>query len=1424
MGRSGHRRRNLVVGFVALGLLSFLVVVATPIVQTQLIVWAFSSLERRYGIVGHADVLDIDLASLDIRFEGLTLATRERADEPFFTVDEARIDLPWSAIWDELSVQAVTLVSPRLLVRTDAGGSSNLPSTGADTDTVAASIVRLPIGGLSVRDLTAGWRDETRDLTIEVGRTDIELAGDRSRVSGPMVGDDIVAELNEEQVRVTELQGQLSFDGETLTLDSLTAATPEVALDASGQIATVLSTPTLDLSLESSVSLERLAPRFAVFGDAVVDGDVALSGTVTGPAGDPTAALSASSEAVSWNEVEAQELSSRVELTSRSARLEDLSMLVSGGAVSATGTIAFTDELSNSLDLAWDAVDADAVAADLEWARPFILGMPMSGTLDADWTALDPRSATVSLVNRSGGPGQTGETRLESDNGRYRLTVDQQFAGAARLTGSLEGQAVSSVWSEIEVEGAFEVECDELEICRSRVLDRPSEGALADALNELGGNVEAMLRLSGSLQSPRLSGPAVAVLTGVSGLPPIDLTLDLSGDRAGLEVAGVTGGFGQNSVTGGARIVWENGALSGRFNGEVHPEDFAPLVPDGWVPPAGTVQFEALLEGTLDSPQLFTDATGNVVLQPMFAGTEDEIPIGGTMAVDISGEVFREPHLAGVQHIDDFVWGDTRLGDGILDVLIDPSTASFGIELFELGARGSVDLTLTDERLFRGEFNVTSDGETTNLARLGEALGLPLSGELFLEGVAVGSLDSLAEMTAEVELMLRNGRFGDHLLALRPLSAVLHYAPTGISIDDVALHLGESVLSVSGGLTPDGTGTLTAQANAAGEGILGVMASIPGSERWLPELEMTGTIRMDTVTTGWINAPVIEGRLEVESDQIGLGDHPPFEQVDLRLSFREGIADVEAISAKWQDSAITGSGSFPISLWADRLPAAFVETLPPDGRATLSLRVDSLTTDALAGYVDDATIGELDGVATATLELETERPTLEALRGTLMLEDAELTAAGIPLVQRRPTSLEITGGQLRVTSFDWGNTDDYLTLGGSIDLLGEPSADLTVTAEMDLRTLSPFTTTAVTEGDALLIANVQGPLSAPEITGTMEVMGGGIRVADPPLIVSGLNGAVLFTRERVQFHELIGEVNGGPLEVRGELELLGLRPQGELTLVGRSLAMEIPEGLRTEVDADLTLSLSDDQSSLGGTLTLLRGAYRETLTLTGGLLAALQEQESVTILGMEEESPLDAIELNVRVVTDEDIIVDNNYADAAVGFDLRVVGTAGSPALTGRAALAEGGRIRLGNRVYEVDTGAADFVDPTGIEPELDITARTRVSGHDITVDIAGGPDSLTTSFQSDPAESESDIVSLLLTGRTLEEVSGAPESAAADQVLGLVSTEFLGGTGRAVGLDTLRFEQEVGAGQIRFDSSLIASETDPGTRLTVGKNLSDQV
>src|SRR5205814_6776741 len=50
------------------------------------------------------------------------------------------------------------------------------------------------------------------------------------------------------------------------------------------------------------------------------------------------------------------------------------------------------------------------------------------------------------------------------------------------------------------------------------------------------------------------------------------------------------------------------------------------------------------------------------------------------------------------------------------------------------------------------------------------------------------------------------------------------------------------------------------------------------------------------------------------------------------------------------------------------------------------------------------------------------------------------------------------------------------------------------------------------------------------------------------------------------------------------------------------------------------------------------------------------------------------------------------------------------------------------------------------------------------------------------------------------------------------LSGELFGAAGRAVGVDTVRVER--GAPGLRFDAGLVASETDPGARLTFGKNI----
>ena len=710
-----------------------------------------------------------------------------------------------------------------------------------------------------------------------------------------------------------------------------------------------------------------------------------------------------------------------------------------------------------------------------------------------------------------------------------------------------------------------------------------------------------------------------------------------------------------------------------------------------------------------------------------------------------------------------------------------------------------------------------------DLSPVGEAFRLPISGSTTLNATIVGSLATLVDTTVEVTLQQFAGRLGSVPISLQQPSVTLSYGPRGLILDETAFDIGESVVEFAGRLMPDGTGILTTHMRGGTDDLRAVFSAIADTQEWLTDVELAGMFTLDATASGPLDAPVVSGRLQVNDGRVSLGDQPPLDQIDLQASYGDGLVALDRLSAMLQGASVRASGMAPLGLWSNRVPTA----PSPEDPARLRVEVESLTPATLAGYLDDATVAQLDGLVNATVVLESDAPTLDAVRATLTLDEAAVTISGIPLRQRGPTQITVENGRLQVSAFDWGNDEDYLTLGGFVELdadSGEPVVDLTVTGSLDLQALGAFTPGTAAEGQANLIANIQGPRSSPDVTGTIELSNAGLRVADPRLVVSALNGALFLTQDTVTVHELQGQLNGGDLDITGSLRRVGLRPEGTLTISGRQVALSIPDGLRTEVDADIEVTLLDGETMLTGTATIQRGDYRESMSLTGGLLSAIDRRQDVQTVGLEQTTPIDAIRLDLRVVTAEDIVLDNNYLDAALAADIRLGGTFGAPAVTGRVALLEGGRIRVGTRTYEVETGAIDFIDPTGIDPQVNIRAQTRASDYDITLSITGGQDTLTTTLQSDPPLPESDIVSLLLTGQTLSEASASPGTGARDQALGLISSEILGSAGRGLGLDVRVGEEFDTGGQVRFDSSLIANDVDPTTRLTVGRRLNDQL
>ena len=285
--------------------------------------------------------------------------------------------------------------------------------------------------------------------------------------------------------------------------------------------------------------------------------------------------------------------------------------------------------------------------------------------------------------------------------------------------------------------------------------------------------------------------------------------------------------------------------------------------------------------------------------------------------------------------------------------------------------------------------------------------------------------------------------------------------------------------------------------------------------------------------------------------------------------------------------------------------------------------------------------------------------------------------------------------------------------------LSDQQAAILANGKLDARLLTPFLGVSgiSTAGQVDTRLSVTGALTEPTINGEVRLANGELRLREPRVVASELNAVAVLARSNAFITSLSGTVNGGKLSGSGQVQYAPeLRGQFMANVSG--MAMNFPEGLRTEVDSsiELTTTVEDGAQAnrLSGLVTIKRGAYREPLALVTGLLNNLQRAGTTT--GSPPSPFLQSLTLDVRVITDEDLVIDNNVAKAQLGADLRVINVARRPRSPVAWSCREGGQLFLGRNTYVVQNGTIDFANPSMIEPILGIEASTRVSGIDIDV------------------------------------------------------------------------------------------------------------
>lgn len=396
---------------------------------------------------------------------------------------------------------------------------------------------------------------------------------------------------------------------------------------------------------------------------------------------------------------------------------------------------------------------------------------------------------------------------------------------------------------------------------------------------------------------------------------------------------------------------------------------------------------------------------------------------------------------------------------------------------------------------------------------------------------------------------------------------------------------------------------------------------------------------------------------------------------------------------------------------------------------------------------------------------------------------------------------------------------------GSVALSGTQAIDLSTQANLpDLSALA-FLVPQITQlnGAAAVKLHLGGRLQSPQPSGDLSVKNLAFALPDTGVAYDqgALNGKIDSTGQLVFDGQLVGLMpddstgatqikNGRQLNIQGSGTLAHLPDwQLDAQIVGDAVpVLRIPT-LRVDASPDIAIKATQAGAVISGSVLLpLLDARIEKLPE-----GVVKSSDDLVIVG----AKITPKSLGYPVTGDVALKLGDAVTLTGMGFS---TGLTGQLDLRIRSdnQLAVLGEIDLNNGKYKaygqdltISQGRLLFVGPMD-DPGLAVTAQRKIDTATVGLNIAGTLYHPKTTVFSNPSMPESDALSLLLTGRRLNDSSAADGSVLLNAITSL---------GIAQGDDILR---DVGQ-KFGFDSMGIDTTGGlTGTRLSVGKKIGDRL
>lgn len=309
------------------------------------------------------------------------------------------------------------------------------------------------------------------------------------------------------------------------------------------------------------------------------------------------------------------------------------------------------------------------------------------------------------------------------------------------------------------------------------------------------------------------------------------------------------------------------------------------------------------------------------------------------------------------------------------------------------------------------------------------------------------------------------------------------------------------------------------------------------------------------------------------------------------------------------------------------------------------------------------------------------------------------------------------------------------------------------------------------DGTVALDVNVGGTIAKPDLSGSADMNMNVARFENATLpALTNFKALLNFRQNRLSFDRFGGDLAGGPFTVSGSIDLPKLtEPKFDLHLKANSVLVARNDDLTARVDADLKVEGPLQSASVSGQVLTTNSRFLKNIDIIPiglpGRPAPQPELPSSAPSLSFPNPPLRDWKFDVVIKSKDPFLIRGNLATGSAIIDMKLAGTGLHPQLQGQVRL-ESFDATLPFSTLTIRLGFLYFDPDDPLNPKIELQGESLIRDYTIHVYIYGTAKSPQAVFSSEPPLPQEEIISLLATGTTREELTGGGNVLASRAVL----------------------------------------------------------